>query len=273
MSIFRHILAGLIIFFVITFVSCSVEAFTISPNRVGLTLPAGEDHAGIFTVGNPGDTPVKIKVSVQDWSSEQYGRVVTKEEGSSLSWIKFDPLEVELEPHQSATVNYDITLPDDAKGEYIAMVFFSNIPEPSEAAISVISRIGNSLYVIIEGTEVVEAEIGDVSIKSAQPLKVDVTVENSGNVHIRPKGKMIIRRKGLFLSQKDKKPIEISFNKGGFPVLPAREYVYTVKSKETLKPGKYSLELDLEYGDGSYLKKIIEFKTDKKGGAQVTGKP
>jgi methionine-rich copper-binding protein CopC len=184
-----------------------------------------------------------------------------------------NPQELSLEPHQTGTVNYDIIIPEDAKGEYIAIVFFSSVPEPSGAAVSVVSRIGNSLYVIIKGTEIIEGEIGDLRVRSANPLKLDVTVENSGNIHIRPQGKIVMKRQGLFLKKREKRAIEIPFNEGGFPVLPDRSHTFSIKTKENLKPGSYNLGFDLEYSDGHFLKEEWELKIDRKGGASLKKRP
>lgn len=239
-------------------------AFGVSPPRVEMRLPAGESFTGSFTVGNPSGSPVKVRVTVEDWSSAQDGRQVIKGEVSSLGWLVFSSQELELRPNRSDIINYTVTLPKDAKGEYAAMVYFGTLPDPLKGGISVISRIGNAVYVIVEGTEIVKGEITNVIISRIEPLKIDVTIRNEGNIHIRPRGKIIIRRKGLFLKKGDRKPIEIPFNEVGFPVLPQQHYIFEAWLKERLEPGIYRLELNIQFGTERLFQKL-ECSVNKEG--------
>jgi len=65
----------------------TAAAFTVSPHRVELSLAAGGESVGSFTLSNPTDKSVKIKVTVEDWSIPQEGREVAKGEHDSLSWL------------------------------------------------------------------------------------------------------------------------------------------------------------------------------------------
>jgi len=215
----------------------AAEAFTVSPGKVELVLSAGENHTGSFRLGNPGKEAVRLKVSVEDLSYAQGAGQESHSETSGLDWIKFDPQELDLAPHHTGSVDYTIQLSGDAAGEYACMIYFSTITKRPEGGISIKGRIGNALYVIVEGTEVIKGAISDITITNAAPLKIDARIANNGNIHVRPGGIISVRKKGLFLTKRQKRKIEIPFNSAGFPVMPGRNHVFEIRTRERLRPG------------------------------------
>lgn len=249
----------------------AAEAFTVSPGKVELVLSAGEDHTGSFRLGNPGDEAVRLKVSVNDLSYVQGAGQESGSEVSGLDWIRFDPQELDLAPYHTGSVDYTIQLPADAAGEYACMIYFSTVAERPEGGISIKGRIGNALYVIVEGTEVVKGAISDIIIINAAPLKIDVGIANNGNIHVRPGGVISVRKKGLFLKKEQRRAIEIPLNSAGFPVLPGQGHVFEIRTKERLEPGRYGLELNIEFGEEE-LTGRREFRIDRSGKAKFLKK-
>jgi len=244
-------------------------AFTVFPGVVEISVPAGGNYSGSFTVGNPADTAVKIRVTVEDWSSAQDGREIIKGEKASLGWFAFSPQELELGPNETDIVSYTVKLPERAEGEYAAMVYFGTVADRPERGIAIASRIGNAFYVMVKGTEVVKGELIDIAVTRTDPMNIRVTIENSGNIHIRPRGDITIRKKGLFLSEKDREPVIIPFNKAGFPVLPNRNHIFEARSKDVrFGLGWYSLEFEAEF-DGKKLEKELKFKVERGGGVKT----
>lgn len=230
-----------------------VDAFNINPYRVEMTLPTGEHREGTFTVANPSDAPIKIKITVEDWSSLQEGRTVVRGEGSSLSWLKLNPVKLTLEPHQSETVRYTVQLPDGETGGRAAMIYFATVPEAGAKGISIVNRVGTALYAIAEGTEIIQGEIDTIRIKRTKPsFMAEVAVKNLGNIHIRPGGRIVITKKAEEI-------LTIPFNEPGFPVFPEQRYIFETRRKEELDPGTYSLELIMEFGEEE-LRKTLEFE-------------
>jgi len=246
-------------------------AFTVTPGAKVIVVKTGEVHSGDYIVGNRGEEAIRIGVTADDQSAAQrdLGRQTAKEDGSSPNWLDFKPRQLELGPFESGSINYTITLPKDAEGEYSAILYFTNLPTSEKKGISMSTRIGNTLYAIVEGTEVVKGELIDISVTRTDPMNVRVTIENSGNVHIRPRGDITIRKKGLFLSAKDKEPVIIPFNKAGFPVLPNRNHIFEARSKDArFGLGWYSLEFEAEF-DGKKLEKELKFKIERGGGVKI----
>ena len=248
-----------------------VYAFTVSPGAQVIVVKAGEIHSGDYIVGNRGEEAIRIGVTADDQSVAQQllGRQTVKEDGSSPNWLDFEPRQLELGPFESGSINYTITLPKDAEGEYSAILYFTNLPASEGKGISMSTRIGNTLYAIAEGTEVVKGELVDIAVTRTDPMNIRVTIENSGNIHIRPKGDITIRKKGLFLSAEEKEPVIIPFNKPGFPVLPKRNNIFEARSKDVkFGLGWYSLEFEAEF-DGKKLEKQLKFKIERGGGVKT----
>jgi len=255
----RRVLLGLVVMFAAVYYTPQAHAFTVSPGVIEVSLEPGERSSGRYTVNNPTDKHITIKMSVEDWSSGQYDREVDKGEKDSLGWLALKPNEIKLEPHGSKIVNYEAILPDGAQGEYSAMIYFSAPPEASNGGVAIATRIGNGFYAIAKGTEEINGVIDDIVILNTAPFRMDVTISNEGNVHVRPRGEVVIWRKGLFLSDSEKAPVKIPFNKPGFPVRPTQNYIYEVRAKNQFEPGKYELELRINYG-AEVLKKRMKFK-------------
>ena len=94
-----------------------------------------------------------------------------------------------------------------------------------------------------------------------------VVVENIGNVHLRPKGKIVIEdRKG-----KEIKELELTY---GWPVYPGKYRAYFGDWKgASLKSGKYKAIATVDYGDTeNILKKTVSFEVDKKGNIEMDEK-
>ena len=269
-TIHKRIVKGVFVLFAIGLIAGIANAFEVNPGRVEITMPAGERYIGSFIVTNPGAAPVTIGVSAEDWSASQYGREIAKGDRSFLDWLRFMPQELELGPNQSGTVQYVVNIPKEARGEYIAMIYFGDAPDTSGGQISLRSRIGNALYVTIRGTEVVEGKITDISVSQEGPLKIKTSVENMGNVHIRPKGSIKIIQRGLLLNGKKRNAMKILFNEAGFPVLPLQTYLFEASLKKKMEPGRYSLELNMEFGKGRF-KQGLDFSIDENGKVAVKG--
>jgi hypothetical protein len=248
----------------------TASAFTVTPPRVELQLDAGEERDGAFTVSNPTDEAVKIKVAIEDWSivAPDDGREILKGEQPALSWIDFSPEEFFLEPHTSEVVTYTIRLPYDAHGSYIGMIYFGEVPTETDKVLNIVTRIGNSIYVTVKGTEIVDGEIAEINVIRTNTFKARVLINNLGNIYVRPKGKITIRKKGMFLKRSEKKPIEVPFNHAGFPAFPFWHYTYEPWSKDTLGPGRYSLELETSFGEKT-LRKTVEFSVTKEGAVRM----
>jgi hypothetical protein len=234
---------------------------TVEPVRQEIKVSPGEGARGSYFVYNVGEKPTRVSVAPRDWF------ILEENKGIKVdSWLKITPQELDLEPGESEEVKYEVAVPTGAIGELVAMISF--IPRAEEeSGINVVFSV--SLYVMIEGTEILKGEISKLDIRrweseGSSDLRLGVLIENKGNVHLRPKGKIVIEdTKG-----KEIKEVELTY---GWPVYPGKNHAYFADWKGAhLKSGKYKAIATVDYGDPeNILRETVRFKVDKKGNIEV----
>ncbi len=237
----------------------------ITPPRVELSIAPGEEKMGHITITNFDKTgSMRVKVYVQD--------LVYLPDGSNdflppnstpwsfADWIKVGPTELDIAPGNEAVVRYLISVPKDVKGGRYGVIFFEVVVPPSkvrEVGASVTMRLGSIILVTLEGTEVYQARIANIKTakpKGDKPFSVSCTVENQGNILVRPHGTVKI-------IDEDKNQIaELGMNtdKGG--VLPGTSRKFTVEYESKLPKGIYYAQVVLDYGGEKLLGGQVKFR-------------
>lgn len=226
---------------------------------VEISTSAGSNLTGYFTVVNNFKQETEVTVHLENIA--RYGeRIEIKE------WLNVIPEEFLLKPGEVKEIKYEIKVATGIRGALTGRVFFASInPEPGSLRIG--TRIGIPVYVIIEGTENLDGEIEKITIrkdseKGKEGIRFMIVVKNEGNVHFRPRGKVVVR---------DKKREKIGETEViyGWPVFPGRKHNYRAFWEiEDLDKGKYQAEIIFSYGDlysklNKSFKKIVNFKLTK----------
>ena len=165
--------------------SHAVAGIGVQPTITELRVAPGGAKTGSFRVANSSEEPAAVKVEIEDWLKFRTGESPIDVE----AWLFMDETEFELEPNEVRSIGYQIIAPPDIEGELIAMVFFSS-QVPGGGTVSITGRFGVALYAGIEGTEVIDADVADLNVSGSS---LGVVIENKGNVHLRPYGRVIIR--------------------------------------------------------------------------------
>ena len=178
-------------------------SFTVDPMAVETAGTPGAPVTGVITVdnplsGKPGDVgeTVRLRVYAQDWTLDragtpQFGRPASTP-GSCSGWLQVNPVEVVVPPGESRPVRYTLSVPPGASGTYHTILMFATAPTPMQAGQRVVSingRIGSAIYVQV-GPQVKRARITAFSV---MPQNTTLTVQNTGNSHVRLKGTLQFR--------------------------------------------------------------------------------
>lgn len=248
---------SVIIFIVVCFCAGESCGLVMGPARFEVSLPPGEIAEGDYYVQNDTDQSAHIVVEPENWFKEayDYGKLDIKD------WIELDTYEFDLKPKEIKKLRLRIKVPTDVNGELVAQIFFTSsvLREDGQPAEGIKARVGGVLYVAIKGTEVVDAEIKNISIskqfgEDSEKLKFETSVKNKGNVHIRPTGKVAIEDKA------GKKLVELDLV-AGKPALPAQEIGYdALWDKPELKTGSYKVSVTINYGKELNMEKTSVFK-------------
>lgn len=132
-------------------------------------------------------------------------------------------------------------------GGHYAALFWSNQPGKN-LGIGSASRVGTLFLFKIKGAVREDAQIISFVKKNDNiwPLDFSLRLENSGNVHLAPRGNIEI------VNWRNKKVGEIKINPLGQSILPQSQRQFEVSwSADKLTPGLYSARVKLLYGDAS----------------------
>ncbi|MCK4533035.1 hypothetical protein KAU39_04560 [bacterium] len=238
---------------------------SVMPVRQEITVSPGGMAEGSYFVTNLSNEKTYVKINPRDWFKLKENTNINID-----SWLEILPQEFELKAHEKKEIKYKVTLPQEVIGELVGMIAF-HPQAPKGAMINVVFSV--SLYVIIEGTEIVEGEIESVDVGNREDKKgnryfyIGLGLKNKGNVHLRPKIKAIIKKK-----KKQITSIDFPY---GWPVYPGRVsgYVGDLKGRPLFPKGKYRAVITVDYGRSEdILEKVVPFKIDKRGNVKKKSK-
>lgn len=175
---------------------------------------------------------------------------------SLASWVKISTEGITLKPNESAALNFTINVPKNAEpgGRYAGILFGTSPPQTSGTQIAISNKVGSLILVRVSGDAKESATLKEFSTESNfyeyPPVDFVVRVENTGNVHVIPKGTIEI--KNLFGSV----VATADVNSKNGSVLPEsirrfdKETDNLTWKPEGLTIGRYTANLSLSYGQG-----------------------
>lgn len=216
----------------------------LNPAVTEIVIPAGVPSEGRVAVKNSFNEEIAFEVQTENWLRRR-GVETPGAEIEPEDWLSVETPVFSIRPGEIKDVRYTATIPEGTEGELVAMLFFA--PAPEEGGISVRSRFGAIIYAAAEGTL-------DVSCK-AESLRytgsgLRVTVRNTGNVHLRPDGKVIVTN-----PQGDVSTFSLQ---SGWSLFPGQARHFTAVTEEELPEGEYTAQAVIEYGMLYGEKRITE---------------
>ena len=220
---------------------------SISPDRHIVSLLPGEDTVVKYQIYNSGKGDIDITIEPKVWSG-------IKDAGA---WLTLKSDKAYLKAGESSPMIVEISAPEDAVGEMVAMLFLC-YKDTSESQLNI--RNGVPLYLIVKGTEDYDFDIDNIEVtyvntNDLNDLNVIIKIENTGNVHIVPDVKASIR------SSEGKLLKNISLTKPNI-VLRGKTHAYRLGWRNPfLRDGIYTITATLDYEDKIDKKsKEVQFK-------------
>jgi hypothetical protein len=238
--------------------------FNVDPPKVILSIKPGDKKSGYVTITN---TSPKDSVHLKAYPLD----VIYLPDGSndfvplgstpwSLGeWLKIKPDEFDIPPKQEQVIRFQVKVPPKARGGYYGVIFFEmRSPQTitkDQATVTIGVRIGTIVLVEVAGTSAYEASLNTLTVvKKDNKYQVECTIQNSGNILIRPFGTIqILDPGGKVVTQMALNP-----NKEGVFQQTSRKF--TVVCKEPLKEGQYVVRALLDYGGEKLLGGQVAFK-------------
>lgn len=227
----------------------SKSALAVSPAIIEEVLTPGKPTNFTLHVHNTTNFPLPIKTFVRNLTPNSPTMTQAGSERLDASlWFIVDEPDFILQPNQVRTVKGSIQTPADAipGGHYATIYFQPLVPEealsPSMAFVN--ARVGVLAFLIVKGDIEQKAALKNTlqttGLIQSGPATFRFAVQNTGNVHLMPSGKLTIydwRNK-----QVASKEIPAGF------ILPNETKDYTMTWDNVSGMGTYRAELTLHYG-------------------------
>lgn len=230
-------------------VSSPIYEYTIAPGKV---------QQDIIKIKNVASAEQTYYPEVLDFKSDnKSGTPIFLNKGedsgtySLAKWISVSTAAITLAPGQSTAMNFNITVPSNAEpgGHYAGILFSTQPSDPTSTnQIGLASKVGSLVLVRVAGDAKESAKItafgSDKENYESANVNFSTTVENTGNVHVQPKG--VITIKNIFGGQ----VAAVDVNQLSANVLPGSSRIFeTSWENPGFKFGYYTATILLSYGD------------------------
>lgn len=242
------------------------QGLEISPPLVDIKVDPGQVVTTKLKVRNVTKDTLVVEAEYNDFvASGEDGqpKILLGKEGEEPSpysikdWMSTIP-SATLAPQQQATFDVTISVPKDASpGGHYGVVRYTGTPASTEgSAVTLSASIGTLFLVNVSGDVLQSAKISELfsardgkkrSLFEYGPVGIVTKIENTGNVHVKPKG--TVRVSNMFGGTVQ----ESQFNSTGGNVLPksTRKFDQTLNKK--LLFGRYTIQADITYGDDNTI--------------------
>jgi len=230
----------------------------ISPAIYEVELKKGKYHSNAIRVLNKTGGKASLKVYASDFTLKENGSSSFHPKGtlpfSCSTWLKINPTSFELNPAEGRLVRFTLKTPQDISGGFNGVIFIESMPEKASDArgrrILFKARLGVKIFAAIEGTLNRLAELQDLFIKQEVKdsiLNYSLLFKNTGNVHIKPVGRLEI------IDQEDKVVSTIKLNQHKNTVLRNGLRDFSGNIKLNLPYGVYKAVAYMDYGGKSII--------------------
>ena len=231
---------------------------SISPAVVNVVASDNAVCEITYKLFNTADTKTIVKVSVEDWKNCSQN----SSDVSASKWLKLFQPEIEIAPKATVEVPFKIETFKGMVGSVSAMVVFSS---NKSSMINMTMKV--PIYVIIEGTEVVDFKIDSLTINKGQNtgnLVASLIVKNDGNVHIRHTGNV-----KLYNTETGNIVKEVKIDET-FPTYceSSRDFLVSIATKDELKQGFYLAVFEIK-ALGRSVHKAVRFEVLRDGNIEI----
>lgn len=227
------------------------EGIGVSPTTVFVTADAGQTKTGNITVTNEGTVPVDVRLYASNFKvrSEDYDKVfelpASAGRVSPANWFTMASNTTSLAVGEQKKIGYSLQVPASAAagGYYGALFAETKAAKPDATGVVRIKRVGALAYITVNGELKKSGEVESFKVNQWQqqpPVKSELRVSNSGNVHFEVEGKLRLRN--LFGGKVSETSI-----KG--VVIPETTRRFKLELATGQKLGLYRVEGELSYLD------------------------
>lgn len=244
--------------------------FLVDPYWVDMTASPGAFRAVPILVENDEEVSIHVSAVTRDVAFDIEGRLTVSDpsgsEWSCADWVEFKPGEFDLKPRERRQVLANVSIPKDVTGGRSTQVDFVASLLDSGSGGPVESSAGTTLLVTVPGELNAVGRIVSVKVsqnKETGAIDFLASFKNEGNVHVVPKGKVVITSLtgGIREAGGEAKRLvgEIEFDEIMGAVLQGGTRRFRAQHPGGLDEGEYSAEVVLSYGGENPATAVREF--------------
>jgi hypothetical protein len=201
---FAFTLLGLSAFFLCFCLVNDANAVSISPLTFELIANPGETISSVISISNDQVVPAGVTIEIEDFIPVGEEGQVALEENSenttySLSkWVTTNPQTFVLGPGETKPVEFTINVPLNAEpgGHYGSVLANISGAAPQGGGVGVAQKVGSLLLLNVTG-EIKESlriiEFSAPNFSEYGPISILSRFENTGSVHLKPGGFIIVK--------------------------------------------------------------------------------
>lgn len=265
----KHSIRGIFIF-VCVFLFCGAyqvdaegQSLSVTPPLFQLSVSPGDAWQSAIKVVNPNSYPLTVRAEVYNFEAtgeSGYGKftpVNTDQDvsGSLAKWITLAETPYTIAPEQGQDIPFTVQVPKDASpgGHYAAILISTEPNAPgSGQVVQTVQTVTSLFFLRVEGDVHEEGNIREFraldSVVDTPNVTFSLRFENKGNVHVQPRGDIIITN--MWGTERGRIPVNEKSDFGN--VLPGTirdfKFLWTSDFKIT-DIGRYKAQATLAYGE------------------------
>lgn len=183
------------------------KALTIVPPSLEYTANPGDVIPATIKLFNGSQTVETVYASVSNFTAKgEQGEPdfdLTSTPTDIATWIDYPKGPLTIQPNDNLRIPVSITIPKNAEpGGHYAAVFFGNDPSKNNengGQVAIRSLLGSLVIVRVAGDVREAASVSSFETSNKKtstdslPATFDLRIKNTGNVHIRPQGTIVIK--------------------------------------------------------------------------------
>lgn len=243
----------LIFSIVFLFTSLSWAKFKLGPSYYELSLKSGESVEKEIFIENADAEQMELMLLIEPFLNSTNNKKVLPDQ-----WLTIDKSSIIVKGKTQKLLKFKVTCPKDLKGEVSAKLGFI---EKGTAGAMVHTELSSFIYLIALDNSIIGAEISKFQGQKTKEdnIKFDITIKNTGNIHIRPKGTLQILNDKNQLIQKIELP-ESS------PIFENKEYKLVSKDDvKKLADGQYLIKANISLGYNDAYNILNDYKLELNG--------
>lgn len=270
-------------FFIFCFVCIAVQSryavaeisMTVAPPLIETTVPPGGVHTFKLSVSNTGDRPIDIRGYTGDIRLNADGTPEVLDAGetanSCAGWIELTDTRFTVDAGSKKVIGAKINVPRGIKGGRYAVILFESFlaENRKKGNVSLGARLGTIVMTTTPWALERKLEIPSIKIehydlrapkrsqvkKNIQSVRFLILVKNTGNVHVKANGSIVIKNKeGKIVDR-------IAIKSGTGTVFPdgVRNFEAIWSNARSMMKGQYMAEARVSCKGGRQAKSEKEF--------------